>query len=179
VTVDVALVQNAGATAPGNPLTGLAYNTSGLTCYYRNSPTGTSTAITLATQTVGGAFSAGGFVAVDGTNMPGSYRFDLPNALVPASGEMNVVFNGATNLATHTLKIIPTQQFFLGIMTESYPATTVVATPAQALQAAMQALLGFNWAGSAQTIYKRDNATTAMVCTANSASNPTQLKQTT
>jgi hypothetical protein len=179
VTVDVALVQNAGATSPGNPITGLVYNTSSLTCYQRNGPTATSTAITLAPQTVGGAWSSGGFVAADGTNMPGSYRFDLPNSLVPTSGEMNVVFNGAANLATHTLKIIPTQQLLLGAMTESYAATTVVPSAAQALLMALQALVGFTWAGTSQTVYKRDNATTAFVNTANSASNPSQLKQTT
>jgi hypothetical protein len=55
----------------GSPLTGLVYNSSGLTCYYRKGAAGSATALTLATQTVGGAHSDGGFVAVDGTNMPG------------------------------------------------------------------------------------------------------------
>jgi|ERR1700733_1135410 len=179
VTIDVALVQNAGATSPGNPITGLAYNTSSLTCYYRNSPTGTSTAITLATQTVGGAYSSGGFVAVDGTNMPGSYRFDLPNGLVPASGEMNVVFNGAANLATHTVKIIPTQQLFLGQMAESYAAATVVPTPAQAMQMALQTLVGISWSGTAGTVYKRNNTSTAIGLTSNAITNASKVTQTT
>jgi len=64
------------------PKTGLVFNTSGLTAYYRRGATGTATAITLVTQTVGGAYSSGGFVETDATNMPGNYRLDLPNAVI-------------------------------------------------------------------------------------------------
>lgn len=107
-SVDVFLVQNAGATSPGNPITGLAYNTSSLTGYYRKGATGTLTAITLATQTVGGAYSSGGFVEISSTNAPGAYRFDIPDTVIATAGEANITFNGAANLATHMLKIIVT-----------------------------------------------------------------------
>jgi hypothetical protein len=179
LTVDVALVQNAGATSPGDPITGLAYNTSSLTCYQRSGPTTTPTAVTLATQTVGGAYSAGGFKELDSTHMPGSYRFDLPNALLPANGELNFVFTGAANLETHTLKVIPVQLFFRGILTETYAATTVVPTPEQALLMTLQALVDFKNVGVTQTVFKRDNTTTAFVNTADAVSNATTLKQTT
>ena len=177
VTIDVSLIQNASGSA-GNPITGLAYNTGSLTCYY-DAGVGASTAITLVTQTATGAWSSGGFVAKDGTNMPGNYRFDLPNSLIPASGELNVVFNGASNLATHTVKIIPTQQMFLGQFVESYAPTTVVPNASQALQMALAMLTSFNWVGATLTVTKRNNSTTAMVCTGNSVSNPTALTQTT
>src|SRR5450631_3310792 len=108
-TVDLSLVQNAGAAAPGNAITGLVYNTASLICYQRSGPTTTPTAVTLATQTVGGAYSSGGFVELDATHMPGGYRFDIPNALISATGETNITFTGAASLATHTLKIIVTQ----------------------------------------------------------------------
>lgn len=107
-TIDVALVQKAAATSPGDPLTGLAFNTASLTAYYRITATGTPTAITLATQTVGGAYSSGGFVATDGTNCPGSYRFDVPNAAIATAGRSSVVFTGAASLATHTVYIVVT-----------------------------------------------------------------------
>ena len=100
---DVALVQKAAATSPGDPITGLAFNTSSLTAYYRIPATGTLTAITLATQTVGGAFSSGGFVEVSSTNAPGMYRFDVPNAVLATAGVSSVTFNGAANQATHTV----------------------------------------------------------------------------
>lgn len=69
----------------GQGKTGLVYNTAGLQVYYTRGESGTPTAVTLATQTSGGAYSSGGFVAKDGTNAPGDYRFDIPNAVL-ASG---------------------------------------------------------------------------------------------
>ena len=52
-------------------------------------------------------------------------------------------------------------------------------TAAQALQMILQTLLGFVQSGSTLTIYKRDNATTAIVGTFNSSSNATGVTQTT
>lgn len=84
----------------GSGLSGLAYNTSGLKAYYRLGATGSATAITLATQTVGGAFSSGGFVEIDATNMKGQYRFDIPNAVFASGGvTVTIYFYGATNVA--------------------------------------------------------------------------------
>jgi hypothetical protein len=107
-TIDVALVQKAAATSPGDPITGLAFNTSSFTAYYRKGATGTATAITLATQTVGGAYSSGGFVEVSSTNAPGLYRFDIPNTVIDTAGFATVTFNGAANQATHTVYIVVT-----------------------------------------------------------------------
>lgn len=107
VTVDVHLLQDAGATSPGDPLTGLVYNTSNLTCYYREGGTGASTQLTLATQTATGAHSDGGFVAIDATNMPGTYRLDLSDTIVSGTNDKaTVVINGAANLATHFINIV-------------------------------------------------------------------------
>jgi len=107
-TIDIALVQKAAATSPGDPITGLAFNTSSLTAYYRKGATGTLTAITLATQTVGGAYSSGGLVEISSTNSPGLYRFDIPDTVIATAGIASVTFTGAANLATHTVFIIVT-----------------------------------------------------------------------
>lgn len=82
----------------GIGLTGLVYNSSGLTAYYIR-PGGTPTAITLNSQTTTGAFTSGGFVAIDNTNMPGLYRIDIPNAIF-ASGvtRATVYLRGAGNM---------------------------------------------------------------------------------
>ena len=82
----------------GIGLTGLAYNSSGLTAYYIR-PGGAPTSITLNSQTATGAFTLGGFVAVDNTNMPGLYRIDIPNAVFN-SGVSNatVYLRGASNM---------------------------------------------------------------------------------
>lgn len=168
-TVDLALVQNAGATSPGNPLTALAYNTASLTAYQRSGATTTATAITLATQTVGGAYSSGGLVEISSTNMPGLYRFDIPNALVSAVGETNITFNGAANLATHTLKIIVTawdlfniNANFRSALTESYPTAGSAPTIEQCMNAHLQERRNFAYIGTTKLVYKYDGSTTAM-----------------
>lgn len=82
----------------GAPLTGLAFNTASLVAYYVR-PLGSATAITLATQTVTGAYSSGGFVEVSSANMPGVYRFDPPDAVFATGVDSAVmVLKGAANM---------------------------------------------------------------------------------
>jgi hypothetical protein len=82
----------------GIGLTGLAYNTSGLTAYYVR-PLGSPTQISLASQTTTGAWTSGGFKEVDGTNMPGIYRIDIPNAVFTAGVTEAMIFlKGANNM---------------------------------------------------------------------------------
>src|SRR5690348_3546167 len=97
-------VQDSTSTS-GAGKTGLAYNTSSLVAYYVR-PLGSATSISLVTQTVTGAYSSGGFVEVDSANMPGLYRFDIPNAAI-ASGVNSVVvmLKGATAMAPVVLEI--------------------------------------------------------------------------
>ncbi len=98
VSLDV-FIQDSTSTA-GAGLTGLVFNSAGLVCYYRRGGTGTVTQLNLATQTVGGAHSDGGFVELSAANMPGMYRLDLSNAVV-ASGApyVSLMLKGATNMA--------------------------------------------------------------------------------
>lgn len=103
--VTVYLFAQASNVTTGAGLTGLAYNTASLTAYYVR-PLGSATAITLATQTVTGAHSDGGFVEVDATNMPGVYRLDLPDAVCATGVNSAVVMlKGAANLAPIVLEI--------------------------------------------------------------------------
>ncbi len=83
----------------GGKLTGLAYNTASLTAYYnRSGASGSATSISLATATKG-TWATGGFVAIDGTNMPGDYELHIPNAAI-ASGAKSVMvqLKGAANM---------------------------------------------------------------------------------
>ncbi len=103
-SVDV-LIRDTSSTS-GAGLTGLVFNTSGLTAYYHR-PGSAPTAITLATLSGNtAAFSSGGFIAVDGTNMPGLYRLDVPDAAL-ASGvdEVIVMLKGAANMEPVSLEI--------------------------------------------------------------------------
>ena len=104
-TVNV-FIQNSSSTT-GAGLTGLAYNTSGLTGYYVF-PRAASAVITLATlAAVTSAFSSGGFKEIDSTNCPGLYRLDLPNAAIAAASGRCVTcyLQGAANMAPCVLEI--------------------------------------------------------------------------
>jgi len=102
-TLDI-FIQDSSSTTGGG-LTGLAYNTASLVCYYRKGATGSATALTLVTQTVGGAHSDGGFVAIDGTNMPGMYRLDLSDTIVATAGSVTLMLKGAANMAPLTIEL--------------------------------------------------------------------------
>lgn len=97
-------IQDSSSTT-GAGLTGLVYNSAGLTCYY-NSRRGNATAVTLATlANPDSAWSSGGFKEISSTNMPGMYRFDIPNAALVSGGSPAVgryvtfMLKGATNMA--------------------------------------------------------------------------------
>jgi hypothetical protein len=96
-TIDLFIMDTRSATGAG--LTGLTSGSSGLTCYYRKGATGTAQQLPLASQTVGGSHADGGFVAIDGTNMPGLYRLDLSNTMVASEGMLTIMLKGATNMA--------------------------------------------------------------------------------
>lgn len=79
-------------------LTGLTNATAGLKVYYTRD-LAAATAITLAAQTPTGAYTSGGFCAVDGTNQPGLYRLDLPNAaLATGVNTVRVTWSGGGTL---------------------------------------------------------------------------------
>lgn len=102
-TVDIFLQDSSSTTGAG--LSGLVFNSAGLVASYRKGATGSRTAITLATQTVGGAWSSGGFVEIEATHMKGVYRFDVPNVAIDAEGFITLYFYGATNLLSTSMRI--------------------------------------------------------------------------
>lgn len=96
-------IQDSSVTT-GAGLTGLAYNSGSLVASYVREGAARQ-AISLATQTVTGAFSSGGFVEVDATNMPGVYRLDVPDAVFAGGATKAVVMlKGATNMAPVALE---------------------------------------------------------------------------
>jgi hypothetical protein len=111
--LDDLFVQDATA-AGGAGLATLAYNTSGLTCYYKRSNGTAAVAVTLANIATLGTFVSGGFKAVDATNMPGVYEFHPPD-LAMATGAKSVTFyfQGASGMApaivTYTLSAFDLQ----------------------------------------------------------------------
>jgi hypothetical protein len=106
--ISIWLADSSSTTGAG--LTGLAFNSSGLTCYYWREDEGNvaGTAVTLATATRG-TFTSSGFIEKDATNLPGLYEFGLPNAAIATGAKwVKLLFRGATNLAPKivTIKLV-------------------------------------------------------------------------
>ena len=98
-------VKNSSVTT-GALLSGLVYNSSGLTCYYiREGAATPAVAISLVSATVG-TWVSGGFAAVDGTNLPGIYELHLPNAVIATGAHtVTIALQGATNMVPVVLDI--------------------------------------------------------------------------
>lgn len=83
----------------GAGLAGLTSGSSGLTAYYAREGSNATVAISLSGGTLG-TWSSGGFIAVDGTNMPGLYEVGIPDAaLATGANSVCLYLKGATNMA--------------------------------------------------------------------------------
>jgi hypothetical protein len=97
-------IQDSSSTT-GAGLTGLVFNSAGLTCYYAL-PRAAAVSVTLATlAAVTSAYSSGGFKEIDATNMPGWYRLDIPDAALASGRFVGLHLKGATNMAPLPLEI--------------------------------------------------------------------------
>lgn len=98
-------IQDSSSTT-GSGRTGLAYNTSGLTAYYKRSNGTAAAQITLADIATLGTFASGGFKEVDATNMPGVYEIHIPDACLAAGAtSVAILLKGATNMAPLPIEI--------------------------------------------------------------------------
>lgn len=101
-TINIFIQDSSSTTGQG--LANLVYNSAGLVASY-GLPAAARVAISLNTQTVTGAWTTGGFVEIDATNMKGLYRFDIPNAAIASGRFSTIFFYGATNMAPLVLEI--------------------------------------------------------------------------
>jgi len=140
VTVLVFIQDSTSTTGAGK--TGLLYSSSGLVCYYAR-PGVAAAALALATQTVTGAHTDGGFVEVNATNMPGVYRLDLSDAIL-ASGVNSavVMLKGATGMAPLTLEI---QLIDVDLLNTTSLGLTNLDTSVSSRAAASTALSNATW----------------------------------
>jgi len=96
VILEVFIQDSSSATGAG--LTGLAWNSSGLNCYYHRNTQGSPVVVTLANMSAGN-YESGGFCQIDSSNMPGMYQLCLPDAAYDDGCEsLTVVLKGATNM---------------------------------------------------------------------------------
>ncbi len=101
--VDIFVLDSASAIGGG--LTGLVYNSAGLTAYYKREGDASMTQISLVTAT-GGTWASGGFIVTDATNAPGSYELHLPNAAIATGADTVFIYlHGAVNMAPVVMEI--------------------------------------------------------------------------
>lgn len=88
-----------------NALTGIAFDSGGLSAYYFRSGDTSATAITLADATLG-TYTSGGFKEVDATNLPGLYEIHLPNAVfADGSDYAYAIYKGAATMQALPIEI--------------------------------------------------------------------------
>lgn len=107
------IVQDASATSPGEPVTGLLFSdieTGGSASYARQGAARVDlTLITLASASA--AHADGGFILVDDTNMPGLYRCDYPDAAFATGADqvnLAIVVASANNAVAAPIKVVLT-----------------------------------------------------------------------
>lgn len=105
-SIDVFIADSSSTTGQG--LSGLAYDTTTFkdSVYYRKAATGSPVKITLATlANAQAAWSSGGFVQIDATNMKGWYRLDVPDAMISSSGFVHLFIGAGTNVAPVCMRV--------------------------------------------------------------------------
>jgi hypothetical protein len=109
-------------------LTGLAFNSSGLTWYYCREGDASTTAVSLVSATLG-TYVSGGFAAVDAAHMPGWYEIGVPNAALSSGNSVIMHLSGASNMTPVLIEIeldaVNYQSqlsFITGINTQPVPA---------------------------------------------------------
>jgi hypothetical protein len=174
----------------GNPLSGLAYSSSGLLAYYNRNTSSSSVLVSLVDMTLG-LFTSSGFKEIDATNLAGWYQFCPPDAAL-AAGAKSVAFclYGAANqkpldfavqLTAFDLDASLTAASILArtLGAESYATDGAIPTLEQALFMVLSMLGEVSISGTTWTSKKLDGSTTAMTFTLNSGVTPTSLTRTT
>jgi hypothetical protein len=151
---------------------GYTFNTAGLSASYIRSGS-TRTSITLASQTVSGAWISGGFVEVDLVNMPGLYRFDVPDAIFTAgvkSAAVEIINSNTNERVIITYNFLETMTLDF---TQAVPLSNNPGTIGDALNAARATGFG-KWviSGNTMNLYGPDNVTVIKTFTLDSGSAP-------
>ncbi len=146
VSVYFNIVQDNDGANPGEPDTGLLFSdieTGGSASYMRQGAARVDfTLVTLASAS--SAYSVGGFIEVDATNMPGVYRCDIPNAAVASGVDRAVIQLVAapannvliTPLAIDIISTIPTVTDLTNLPTVPADWLTATGIAANAITAA-------------------------------------------
>jgi len=136
---------------------------------------GSRTAITLADlSTVSSAYSAGGMKQLDGTNMPGDYRLDLPDAAVASGADwVRVYLKTSTGYAIESYALT-TLAPVAGAVGDAVVETEGSITRQQA-ESLVLAILGGVTTSSGATVKDPSGAATRVVATINGSNERTSM----
>jgi len=114
------------ATSPvGAGLTGLVFNSAGLTWYYKKDSAAAS-AVTIATMTVG-TWGDSGFKEIDATHLPGFYEIGVPNDALAGVIATDMQLFGAVNMVPVCIKyifdIVVNLDKWAGVVQSSHPGS--------------------------------------------------------
>jgi hypothetical protein len=98
--------------------TGYAVGGTVPTCYYQRSDQSSATAITFVAGT-DGTWTSSGFVARDGTNLPGVYQIGVPNAAISAGQSTTIVCTEGTNIDQTNIKLVISPTVNIGSMAQA------------------------------------------------------------
>jgi hypothetical protein len=153
--------------------TGYSSTTTGLKAYYIRQ-NAAPIAIGITGVGVAASYTSGGFCEVDSINLPGLYRFDVPNAVLTSGTSSAVVHlanlaNNDKTMITYKFSDPQTLDF-----TQSIPTSNTAQTLGDALNAARAQGFG-KWVVSGKTLnlYAPDGTTIVRSFTLNSATEPT------
>lgn len=154
--------------------TGLTFNNSNIIVKYAKLNQ-SSTNVTLANQTPTGSWVSGGFCEIDSVNIPGYYRFDIPDAALSLGTKLLTItfkgYNSSTNGTFVNVNLIKAQLD----MTQPVPTSNTAQTVGDALNAARAQGFG-KWTinGTTLSLYAPDNTTVVKSFTLDSAKFPSQ-----
>ncbi len=118
------------------------------------------------------------------SNSKDKVTLDFPLPVAPSNNEALIPYGRAAAVAPavagNAMTLTSAYDFAKGTTatTESYAANGVAPTPVQMLYAIHQMLMDFGISGTALTVKKLNNSTTAFVVTLNDATSPTAAART-
>lgn len=106
----------------GSPKTGLTYDSAGVNISYARSGTARVAVTEADLASPSAAYASGGFKEIDPTNMPGDYRFDIPNAAVVVNANMvtlKFMFDGVRSRSINVNLNVSTYDHYIDLRNKS------------------------------------------------------------
>lgn len=174
-STSVSLVIELRAGTTGLPITGIAHTDLTSASYLRQG--GTRTDIVLgALAAVDSVYASGGWKELDAVNLPGLYRFDVPDAAIATGADWVIVevADGTTFTAHAKMIALPTYASLATAITDDVVEAEGGVTLQQALSVILAALAGVT-SGGGLTLKSPNGVATRITATTDASKNRTTM----